>query len=95
MLNKNLAKLTGIDGASKEVEKLELNQILMKYSKCKILKISNKFITEFSAWSTIQEINYNEIDKIASLCKEIGFDDLTFGIFDRLGKGLGKQIIKT
>ena len=87
LLNKNLAKLTvSIDGASKEVfEKIRIksnfNEVIQNVKNFK-KKISNKFIRpEFSAWSTIQEINYNEIDKIASLCKEIGFDDLTFQVF--------------
>ena len=44
--------------------------------------ISKNFIRpEFSAWSTIQEDNLDEVESITKLCKEIGFDDLTFQVF--------------
>ena len=87
LLNRNLAKLTvSIDGASKEVfEKIRVKsnfeEVIQNAKNFKKL-ISKKLIRpEFSAWSTIQETNYSEIDKIAKLCKEIGFDDLTFQVF--------------
>lgn len=36
------------------------------------------FRPEFSAWCTVQKDNFDEIEEIALLCKDIAFDDLTF-----------------
>lgn len=87
LIDQNLAKLTiSIDGASKGV----FEQIRVKSNFDDVIKnarnfkkkINEKFIRpEFSAWSTIQDLNYPEIEKITILCKEVGFDDLTFQVF--------------
>ncbi len=87
LLNNNLAKLTiSVDGASKEVfEKIrvksDFNQVIENAKNFKKM-ISKKIVRpEFSAWSTIQGDNLEEVEEITKLCKEIGFDDLTFQVF--------------
>lgn len=87
LLKNSLAKLTiSIDGASKQVfesirVKSNFEEVISNSKNFKEMT-RNKFVRpEFSAWSTIQESNYEEIEKIAELCKTIGFDDLTFQVF--------------
>ena len=87
LLNNNLAKLTiSVDGASKEVfEKIrvksDFNQVIENGKNFKKM-IAKKIVRpEFSAWSTIQGDNLGEVEEITKLCKEIGFDDLTFQVF--------------
>ena len=87
LLKNNLAKLTiSIDGASKEVfEKIRVksnfNQVIQNSKNFKKMISKNFIRPEFSAWSTIQEDNLDEVESITKLCKEIGFDDLTFQVF--------------
>ncbi len=87
LLENNLAKLTvSIDGASKEVfenirVKSNFNNVISNSFTFREMTKSKLFRPEFSAWSTIQDSNYKEIDEIAKLCKEIGFDDLTYQVF--------------
>jgi radical SAM protein with 4Fe4S-binding SPASM domain len=87
LLNNKLAKLTiSIDGATKEVfEKIRVksnfNEVISN-SKNFYNSIKNKLIRpEFSAWSTIQRDNFDQIEEIASLAKEVGFDNLTYQLF--------------
>ena len=87
LIKNNLAKLTiSIDGATKETfEKIRVksnfDEVISNSKNFRNI-ISKKFFRpEFSAWSTIQEGNYEEAEKIAKLCKEVGFDDLTYQVF--------------
>ena len=87
LMKNNLSKLTiSIDGASKKVfEKIRVKsdfEVVVDNAKNFRKNINEKFIRpEFSAWSTIQAENLDEIEDIAMLCKEIGFDDLTYQVF--------------
>ena len=87
LLKYNHAKLTiSIDGATDQTfEKIRVNS---KFSKvldnAKIFRnsIKRKLIRpEFSAWCTVQKSNLDEIEKIAGLCHNIGFDNLTYQIY--------------
>ncbi len=87
LLENNLAKLTvSIDGASKKVfenirVKSNFDDVISNSFTFKEMTRDKFLRPEFSAWSTIQESNYDEIDEIAKLCKKIGFDDLTYQVF--------------
>ena len=62
-------------------KRLELNLILILYFNCKnLVKLfKNKIIRpEISAWCVVQNDNVNEFEEIYNLCKEIGFDKLTY-----------------
>ena len=87
LLKQNLAKLTiSIDGSSKNVfEKIRVKsdfETVVTNAKNFRQAISKNIIRpEFSAWSTIQSENLQEVESIAQLCKEIGFDNLTYQVF--------------
>ncbi len=80
----NLSRITvSIDGASAEVfEKIRIkSNFETVVSNCKNLINSYKKILirpEISAWCVVQNDNVNEFEEIFELCKDIGFDKLTY-----------------
>ena len=86
LLDNKLSKLTvSIDGATKKTfENIRIKSnfdIVIKNSKLFSKLIRKKlFRPEFSAWCTVQKENFDEVEEIAVLCKEIGFDNLTFQV---------------
>ena len=87
LFNSNLSRITiSIDGATSEIfEKIRVKsnfdevvrncKNLVKYFKKKIIK------PEISAWCVIQNDNVSQFNKIYELCKEIGFDKLTYQFY--------------
>ena len=86
LLDNKLSKLTvSIDGATKKTfENIRIKNnfdIVIKNAKLFSKLIRKKlFRPEFSAWCTVQKENFDEVEEIAVLCKEIGFDNLTFQV---------------
>ena len=87
LLNSNLSRITiSIDGASSETfEKIRIksnyNNVI---ENCKNLvkNFKKKLIRpELSAWCVVQNDNISEFDKIYELCKQIGFDKLTYQFY--------------
>ena len=84
LLRSNLSRITvSIDGASSEVfQKIRVkSDFNIVVSNCKnLVKLfKNKIIRpEISAWCVVQNDNVNEFEEIYNLCKEIGFDKLTY-----------------
>ena len=82
--NSNLSRITvSIDGATSEIfEKIRIkSDFKTVISNCKNLvnAYSKKIIRpEISAWCVVQKDNVNEFKDIYNLCKEIGFDKLTY-----------------
>ena len=87
LINEKLAKLTiSIDGATKNTfEKIRVNSnfdVVKKNVENFSKKIDKRIIRpHFSAWSTIQNDNFEEAEGIAELCRDLGFDDLTYQLF--------------
>ncbi len=87
LFNSNLSRITiSIDGATSETfEKIRVksnfDQVvrncknLVKHFKKKIIR------PEISAWCVIQNDNVSEFNKIYELCREIGFDKLTYQFY--------------
>ena len=87
LFNSNLSRITiSIDGATSETfEKIRVksnfNEVvrncknLVKHFKKKIIR------PEISAWCVIQNDNVSEFNKVYELCKEIGFDKLTYQFY--------------
>ncbi len=86
LLDNKLSKLTiSIDGATKKTfESIRVKSnfdTVVKNSKLFSSSIKKKiFRPEFSAWCTVQKENFDEVENIAILCRDIGFDDLTFQV---------------
>jgi len=82
--NSNLSRITvSIDGATSEIfEKIRIkSDFKTVISNCKNLinAYKKKIIRpEISAWCVVQNDNVNEFKDIYNLCKEIGFDKLTY-----------------
>jgi radical SAM protein with 4Fe4S-binding SPASM domain len=80
----NLSRITvSIDGATSEVfEKIRIkSNFKTVVSNCKnLIKVYKKRMIrpEISAWCVVQKDNVNEFEDIYNLCKEIGFDKLTY-----------------
>ena len=87
LFNSNLSRITiSIDGATSETfEKIRVNSNFHKVIRnCKNLvkHFKKKIIRpEISAWCVIQNDNVTEFNKIYELCKEIGFDKLTYQFY--------------
>tara|TARA_Y100000590_G_C15600658_1_gene969898 strand:- start:17 stop:1069 length:1053 start_codon:yes stop_codon:yes gene_type:complete len=87
LYNSKLSRITiSIDGATKET--FEGIRIKSNFDEVKrncielVKKFKSKIIRpEISAWCTLQKKNFNEIEKIFKLCKEIGFDKLTYQLY--------------
>ena len=87
LFNSNLSRITiSIDGATSETfEKIRVksnfNEVvrncknLVKHFKKKIIR------PEISAWCVIQNDNVSEFNKVYELCREIGFDKLTYQFY--------------
>ena len=84
LLNSNLSRITvSIDGASSETfEKIRIRsnfKLVVSNSKNLIKKFKKKLIRpEISTWCVVQNDNIDDFEKIFNLCKEIGFDKLTY-----------------
>jgi radical SAM protein with 4Fe4S-binding SPASM domain len=84
LLGSNLSRITvSIDGASSEVfEKIRVKSNFKSVIfNCKnLIELFKKKIIrpEISAWCVIQNDNVTEFEKIYDLCREIGFDKLTY-----------------
>ena len=82
--NSNLSRITvSIDGATSEIfEKIRIkSDFKTVISNCKNLinAYKKKIIRpEISAWCVVQKDNVSEFKDIYNLCKEIGFDKLTY-----------------
>ena len=82
--NSNLSRITvSIDGATSEIfEKIRIkSDFKTVISNCKNLinAYSKKIIRpEISAWCVVQNDNVSEFKDIYNLCREIGFDKLTY-----------------
>lgn len=87
LTNSNLSRITiSIDGASSETfEKIRVKSSFMTVvNNCKNLvkNFKKKLIRpEISAWCVVQNDNISEFEKIYELCKEIGFDKLTYQFY--------------
>ncbi len=84
LLRSNLSRITvSIDGASSEVfQKIRVkSNFETVVSNCKnLVRLFKKKIIrpEISAWCVVQNDNVEEFEEIFSICKEIGFDKLTY-----------------
>lgn len=84
LIKSRLSKIIiSIDGASKktfESIRVKSNFETVVENSRKLISISKKnFLRpEISAWCTVQKENYNEVNDIAKLCRELGFDNLTY-----------------
>ena len=84
LLRSNLSRITvSIDGASSEVfQKIRVKSNFdTVVSNCKnLVRLFKKKIIrpEISAWCVVQNDNVEEFEEIFSICKEIGFDKLTY-----------------
>lgn len=87
LINANLSRITiSIDGATSETfEKIRIKSNFQTViSNCKNLVINYKkkiIRPEISAWCVVQNNNVHEFEKIYELCKEIGFDKLTYQFY--------------
>ena len=87
LYNSNLSRITiSIDGATSETfEKIRVRSnfdMVVKNCKNLVNYYKKKIIRpEISAWCVIQNDNVFEFNKIYELCKEIGFDKLTYQFY--------------
>ena len=87
LLNAKISRITiSIDGATSEIfEKIRVkSNFETVVSNCKnLIKAFKKKIIrpEISAWCVVQNDNVKQFEKIYRLCKEIGFDKLTYQFY--------------
>ena len=97
----NLSRITiSIDGASKSsFEKIRVKsnfETVIENCKNLVKQFKKKIIRpEISAWCVVQNDNVEEFEKIYELCKNIGFDKLTYQFYiSGWGKGEWNEINK-
>ena len=87
LINSNLSRITiSIDGATSETfQKIRIKsnfETVVENCKNLVKNFKKKLIRpEISAWCVVQNDNVKEFDKIYELCKEIGFDKLTYQFY--------------